>query len=449
MLSAEENNLLCQVGPGTPMGEVMRRYWQPVGLTEELPVERPAKAVKILNEDLVLFRDDQGRVGLVDRYCAHRAADLSYGRIEDGGLRCCYHGWLYDTTGQCLDQPAEPAGSLFYEKIRIKAYPCQEVNGIIYTYMGPGEPPLMPAFDWNIAPREHVSVFKGYQAASYLQANEGEIDPAHLGILHRVFSNDVPEDSYGNILNTTAQDTDIPLAEILRNQWRPLLEAEPTDFGVRITIVRDFDPLNALKHVRISHFLFPNAALVAIDKDRALVQWHVPIDDESNWRFDIAYSYTEPLDDEKLRNERLLSHTMPDYMPIRNKTNRYGYDPEEQRTQTYIGVGFDINTHDTWAIEGPGPIQDRTKEHLGTTDKAIIMARQMLLKAAYDIQEGTEPPAVVFDPDKNQFDDALAIDTTAPTETWREVWKTQHAKRRAASPWASKVEAPKFALLMK
>src|SRR5246500_5939834 len=149
-----ENDLLTQTGPGTPCGELMRRYWMPAALSEELPRGGAPLALKLLGEELVLFRDDQGQPGLLGLHCAHRGADLSYGRLEDGGLRCIYHGWLYDIHGRCLEQPGEPAGSAFYQKIRHIAYPCLETGGLILAYLGPGDPPLLPGFDFLQAPAE-------------------------------------------------------------------------------------------------------------------------------------------------------------------------------------------------------------------------------------------------------------------------------------------------------
>src|SRR5918999_2803368 len=159
MISREENYLLTQTGPGTPCGELMRRYWQPVALAEELPLHGAPLKVTILGEDLVLFRDDQNRPGLLGLHCSHRGADLSYGRLEDGGLRCIYHGWLYDVHGRCLEQPGEPAGSTFHERVRQTAYPCVERAGVIFAYLGPGEPPLLPAFEFLAAPAGYSSTW--------------------------------------------------------------------------------------------------------------------------------------------------------------------------------------------------------------------------------------------------------------------------------------------------
>src|SRR6266571_1553834 len=171
MLTKEQNDLLTQTGPGTPGGELLRRYWQPAGLAEELPPGGPPLPVRLLGEDLVLFRDEQGRPGLLGLHCSHRGADLSYGRLEDGGLRCLYHGWLYDVQGRCLEQPGEPAGSTlrqaqdrpFHEKIRHPAYPCVEQTGIVFAYLGPGEPPLLPAYEFLSAPDGYWSSTKTFQ----------------------------------------------------------------------------------------------------------------------------------------------------------------------------------------------------------------------------------------------------------------------------------------------
>src|SRR5262250_3518433 len=183
MIASDENNLLTQIGPGTPCGGLLRRYWQPVALAEELPEGGAPLKVKILSEELVLFRDDQGRPGLLGLHCSHRGTDLSYGRIEDGGLRCLYHGWLYDVAGRCLEQPGEPGGGEHRDAIRHLAYPCQEAAGVIFTYMGPRKPPLFPNYDFIRASSDHVCVEKIFHECNYLQANEGNIDPVHLSFL--------------------------------------------------------------------------------------------------------------------------------------------------------------------------------------------------------------------------------------------------------------------------
>ena len=186
MIAAEENQLLTQTDRGTPCGELMRRYWQPVALSEELPAGGAPLKVKILGEELALFRDDQGRPGLIGLHCAHRGTDLSYGRVEDGGLRCLYHGWLYDICGRVIDQPGEPGGGANKAAIRHPAYPCQEAGGVILAYMGPGEPPLVPNYEFLTVAPEYRTVVKVMYECNYLQGNEGNIDPVHLSFLHQI-----------------------------------------------------------------------------------------------------------------------------------------------------------------------------------------------------------------------------------------------------------------------
>lgn len=437
MLSAADNELITRTGPGTPAGELFRRYWQPAALSEEVPHDGPPRPVEIMSERLVAFRDVHGQPGLLGRLCSHRAADLSYARVERDGLRCPYHGWLFNVNGRCLEMPAEPPDSDFHQKVQHLAYPCKEVNGIIWTYMGPGEPPPLPAFDWLLAPDDFIFTFKGRMECNYLQANEGEIDPSHLSFLHRLIEDRVPDGSYGDQLLVEAgeENQDRAVSRILREDVCPRIDIEQTDFGVRIFTVRDIDPARC--HVRVTNYLFPNAAVVAVSNDWGLVQWHVPIDDCSNWRYDIFYSFREPMDREGLRRQRLQSYTLPDYLPRRNRANRYGYDFEEQQRHTYIGVGFDINTHDTWATEGPGPIQDRTREHLGTTDKAIIAARRMILRSINALRDGAAPPMLAPDQLGQRYEHLATIDTVASRDEWRTAWRNRDAARRQQSPWAA------------
>src|SRR5437870_4431311 len=197
MLSTEENDLVTRIGPGTPGGDMMRRYWQPAALAEELPIGGAPLPIRLLSEDLVLFRDDQGRPGLLGIHCSHRGADLSYGRLEDGGLRCIYHGWLYDINGRCLEQPGEPAGSTFHEKIKHSAYPCRELGGFILAYMGPGEPPLVPNYEFLTVPDDQRFETKFHQDCNYLQGNEGNIDPTHNSYLHARFDQGMPDTTDG------------------------------------------------------------------------------------------------------------------------------------------------------------------------------------------------------------------------------------------------------------
>src|SRR5207244_168231 len=194
MLTKEQNELLTRTGHGTPMGNFLRRYWMPVLLSEQVPVpDCPPVQVRILGEDLVAFRDSLGRVGLLDEHCSHRGTSLFYGRNEDCGLRCIYHGWKYDVAGNVLDTPAEPEGSSFKERLKHPAYPTREAAGVVFAYMGPAEKqPLFPSYIYSLLPVENTRVTKSIQDCNYLQGVEGECDSTHLTFLHRFFTNRDP-----------------------------------------------------------------------------------------------------------------------------------------------------------------------------------------------------------------------------------------------------------------
>src|SRR5712692_2349482 len=232
MLTKEQNELLTQTGPGTPGGELLRRYWQPVALAEELPPGGAPLPVRMLGEDLVLFRDESGRPGLLGRHCAHRGADLSYGRLEDGGLRCLYHGWLYDVAGRCLEQPGEPADSTFCTRIRQLAYPAVERGGIIFAYLGPGEPPLLPNYEFLAVPEAQRYATKYYQDCSYLQGSEGNLDPVHNNLLHHPNHN-LEHVQDGRVHGFRGGRGPVP--------GRQSLDCAPTEFGLELCDVTGLD----------------------------------------------------------------------------------------------------------------------------------------------------------------------------------------------------------------
>src|SRR3982075_3613589 len=223
MMSQEANDLITRTGPEDPCGKLMRMYWQPAALVDELQGPRPVRPVRLLGENLVLFRDEQGRYGLIDRHCAHRGADLAFGRLENGGLRCAFHGWLFDVTGQCLETPAEPEGSSLCANIRQIAYPVLEKSGILFAYMGPGEPPEFPHFDCFVAPDTHTFAFKGMIDCNWLQSLEVGVDPAHTSFLHRFFHDEDPKEGYGKLFRDTSIDSEIPMTKIIREFARPTL----------------------------------------------------------------------------------------------------------------------------------------------------------------------------------------------------------------------------------
>ena len=434
MLKEDLNTLITQVGAGTGCGNLMRHYWQPAALTEELSDDRPVKAVTLMGEDLVLYRNADNEYGLIGRACPHRGADLCFGRLEDGGLRCAFHGWLFDHTGKCIEQPAEPAGSNFYRKVKHTAYPCLERNGIIFTYMGKGNPPALPAFDCFEAPDEFTFAFKGYVDCNWLQLNEVGIDPSHASFLHRFFEDETEEGAYGQQFRFSTEENDMAITKVLREYDCPEIEIERTETGIRLYALRRLNDDNV--HVRVTNQIFPNAIIIPISNEMMLTQWHVPIDDTTSWWYAIFSSYSEKVDKEKMRNDRLKLYTLPDYRPRKNRANNYGFNAEEQRNRTYTGMGDDINVHDQWAVESLGKIQDRTKEHLGTTDKAIIANRKIMIRAIEALENGAEPEITLRPANPATCRGPVAIDTIAPAKSWRDTWKMTAVERRSRSEWA-------------
>lgn len=430
MISKELNETLTRTGPGTDAGAVMRQYWQPAALSDELAGPRPVVPVTLLGERLVLFRDEEGKLGLIGRHCPHRGADLCFGRLEDNGLRCPFHGWHFDRSGQCVEQPGEPEGSRMHEKIRTPSYPVEERNGIIFAYLGPGDPPPFPNFDCFRAPDTHVFAFKGLWECNWLQAMEVGIDPAHASFLHRFLEDEDPADSYGKQFRDKAADTDMPMTQLLREYPRPDIKVEEADHGLRLIALRHL--AGGQTHIRITNQIFPHAISIPMSREMIITQWHVPIDDENCYWYSMFTSFAGPVDKQKMRDQRLQEHRLPDYAPLKNKRNDYGFDPEEQRRETYTGMGLDINVHDQWAVESPGPIFDRTQEHLGKTDVAIIKYRRMLRAAIASLQEGTPEALPMQGAETAAITGPVSNDTIGDGEQWREVSTASDAARRAA-----------------
>ncbi|MGA1837411.1 Rieske 2Fe-2S domain-containing protein [Herbiconiux sp. 11R-BC] len=435
MLKQEDNEKITRSGPGTPLGVLLRSYWQPAGLVSEMPGDRPVKAIRIMSEDLVLFKKRQGW-GLISRYCAHRGVDLSYGRLEEDGLRCLYHGWLYDGEGKCIEQPAEPEHSQFLGKIRIANYPCVEKNGIIFTYMGAGDPPPFPDYDCFIAPEEYTFAFKGLWDCNWLQGLEGGIDPSHVSFLHRFIQED-PREVYGQQFSEEVEGTGKKLSMLVGESFRPDIEVESADHGLRVFAIRQLT--EDIKHVRVTNLMFPNAFVVPFGNSKVFTQWHVPIDDEHHYWYMIWYDFAEVTDKETLLQQRLEGVTLPDYRPVRNRDNNWGFDPREQEELTYTGMGLDINVHDQWAVESMGPIQDRTVERLGVSDRAVTANRRMLLRAIDAFAAGGQVPShPVSAEEAAALTGPLAMDTIAANDAWQSRWIERETERRQASPWAAK-----------
>jgi len=427
MITPEQNRLLTETGPGTPGGQLLRLYWQPIAKSSDLPAGSPPVPIRIMSEDLVLFRDEQGRVGLLGRLCSHRRADLSYGRLENGGLRCLYHGWLYDVNGRCLDQPAEPEHSHLKCEVKHKAYPCREVSGLIFTYMGEGEPPVLPDYEFLQHDENHRMLTKTYLECNWLQALEGNIDPSHLSYLHRPVR---PVDARAVPGSTQSADA------YYREDTRPTLEYERTDYGLRVYSIRKSGERD--KYVRITNFIMPNKVAIVGNEGRIgqgyQVNWHTPIDDTHHLRFDIAFNRVKPFDPVTDRKKN-MADISPEGYPQRNIHNRYGQNREEMLTTNYTGMGSNFLIHDAFAVETAGPIHDRSQEFLGFTDIIIVAARKQLLDAIQDVQKGKQPMHVIRNPADAGMAHLVVRSEVMPAETdHKTFWKQQPARSPAPVP---------------
>ena len=374
-------------------------------------------------------------LGLIDRDCPHRGADLAYGRLEDGGIRCPFHGWLFDVDGKCLDTPAEPAGSNLCKNIRQRSYPVVERSGIVFAWMGDGEPSAFPHFDCFIAPSTHTFAFKGLVECNWLQALEVSMDPAHASYLHRFEEDADPNASYGKPFLGVSAKSNMTITQIMRDYGKPRIEVEDTDYGIRITTLREIE--KALTHVRVTNITFPNAFVIPLSENMTITQWHVPVDDINNYWYAIFTSFAEPVNKKEMRDQRLAQYELPDYRSRRNRSNQYGYDPLEQKTRTYLGMGDDVNAHDQWAIESQGLIQDRTREHLGQSDKAIIAYRRILRAEIDKVLAGGRPMMAIDGAKARAMRGPVVVDGLARGVETVKFWKAYDEKRRAAAPWPS------------
>jgi phthalate 4,5-dioxygenase len=407
MLSKEDNQLLTQTGPGTPMGELFRRFWMPALLSNELAEpDCPPLRIKLLGEDLVAFRDTEGRVGVLDAYCAHRRSRLYYGRNEESGLRCLYHGWKFDVAGSCVHMPTEPPDSTFKDRIHLKAYPARDWGGVIWVYMGPFElMPELPLFEWCQVPPSHRTVTRWMQECNYFQGMEGEMDSTHATFLHQWFdSQQIPSGPAGARGGVAVDGR--PVFRYNGTLGMP----RQTDFGMlRSSHVPERD---GLRRWRIDRWMIPNFTLISSPTYPVGGRAFVPIDDEHCTVFQYMSHPERPLTDDERRR---LGPNFPDqkkYTPdlgqavyqlpggyaidtwrdTRTLQNDYLQDREFQRTKNMSGIPVQ-RTQDTMMVErqGEGPIVDRSLEHVSATDAPVIKMRAILLEAGRDLQRGNEP----------------------------------------------------------
>jgi phthalate 4,5-dioxygenase len=403
MLTADENELLTRVGPGTLVGDLMRQYWIPVLMSAELePGGRP-KRVRLLGEDLVAFRTRRGTVGLLGEYCSHRAASLYFGRNEPAGLRCVYHGWQFDVDGRCVDMPNERPDSEFHEKVRHPSYPCAERGGVIWTYMGRSSPPPgLPDLEWALVPASQRLVSKFWQECNYLQALEGGVDPAHIMFLHGVV--DAGDDAVRRDLDQAAAG----FGFAVQLERAPHIEVIDTDAGLLIGARREAPA--GRYYWRITQFLMPFHTMpppeVASDP---LLQSHmwIPVDDDHLVNWCISWHPSRPVTAEELGALQAgmgihvtayapaTGEPYGDIRPAAHRGNDYRLDWEAQQTRKFFGVPG-VGAQDKAITESQRPpVYDRTRERLGRADIGLIRVRKRLLDAARALREqGTPPPGL-------------------------------------------------------
>jgi 5,5'-dehydrodivanillate O-demethylase len=371
MLSREENGTITRVGPGTPAGTMLRRYWWPVGFTEHVKTKGSPVPARLLGEDFVLFRDGAGNLGMVDLHCSHRGTSLEFGRVEDAGIRCCYHGWLYDIKGRCLEQPAEPADSTFKDRIKHPAYQVQELGGFIFAYVGPDPAPLLPRYDLLLAENGERVVGAGTEYCNWLQRAENSVDQTHLVALH------APE---------------YPQMALKR----PEIGWQKTAYGAKITM--HVPDVSKPKH---SHWVFPShtrhtTARKGRIPDHA-IRFRVPTDDTKTMTFWLRFT---PYTDGDVGK------------PLVMKT--IGFEDDKPGVYTRVDDGWwRVASHDQDRVaqETQGPFYDRSKEHLGAADEGVILLRNLIMESIDAVQHGKDPFWILRSPEQNQritFDASMA-----------------------------------------
>lgn len=414
MLSREDNDLLTRVDRGTPLGELFRRYWIPALLSEEIaaPDGAPVR-VRLLGEDLVAFRASDGKIGLLAEHCSHRGTSLFFGRNEECGLRCIYHGWKFDTEGNVLDTPAEPAGSQLKNKIRHTAYPCAEAGGIIFAYLGTKEhQPIFPRYPWLGVPQTQIYIAKSWLECNYLQGLEGDCDSAHLGFLHRMFKPDARRE----FLNFSAQAPDFEFDEL--------------DCGVRAAALRQTG--DGGTYARISHFIMPCIGAVPVGSmvsgklDGFKAVYQVPSDIQNTWRYDVFFKWSRPFGTEDSSKRDFVG---ADYKKLRNRRNNYLQDRAMQKSVNFSGITEFLN-QDACATESMGPVVDRSVEHLGASDAFIIQVRRFIQRAVKELQAGRPAPGAIFAADRNDMSHLRCEAATLPAQvSWRSLYeKTESGK---------------------
>ncbi len=385
-MNKEMSETLTRTGPGTLMGNLMRRYWIPVMNSSDIKeADSPQVRVQLLGEKLLAFRDSEGKVGLINEFCSHRGVSLYFGRNEENGIRCAYHGIKFDRNGKCVDVPAAPQ---LCARMNIKAYPTLELAGLVWTYMGPDDKmPAPPDLEWCKLPESHVFITKRIQECNYLQAMEGGIDTSHVSFVHRY---EVDQDP---------MHKGVKALDYIKADGNVVFTIEDMPYGLVLLGRRKGDTDSF--YWRITQWLFPWYTLIPPFGHHSLAGhvW-VPIDDHNCWAWSINFHPDKPLSSEERsqmeegKGIHVQYEAPGSFRPIANKDNEYMIDRVAQKQKrAYSGV-FGFSAQDYSLQESMGPIQDHENEKLLHTDKAIVMARKMLLESAQNLAKGIEPPAL-------------------------------------------------------
>jgi len=378
MLTQEENELLTRVGPGTPAGELLRRYWHPVAVAQELTAENPTRFVRILGEDLVLFRDKKGRVGLITDRCPHRGASFLYGRVEERGIACAYHGWLFDTEGDCLECPAEPAESKFHLTVKHTAYPVQKFAGLYWAYMGPKPAPAIPKYDLLMRKdgKRRIAVFPQLDC-NWLTATENALDPSHLQVLHQ----DLPMSKRRPVNTTRGFIDDIESFDFY-----------PTSYGIMKKRIYKNGAVD--EHP----FIFPTHL-----RTRGSLWLRTPVDDTHTLQIVVHFRRAEG--EGSAEDEEPSVEYIPPYKNPPEALHPF------TRFDLYAPQGQPL-AQDCVMWETQGPIADRAQERLGVSDRGIVMLREMLKKEIEKARKGLDPIGIVRDPDHPMIDTNLTKSIT-------------------------------------
>ena len=386
MMTREENELLCRVEGEAPMGQLMRRHWLPACMSEEVaePDGAPVR-VRLLGEDLVAFRDTEGRVGVLDEYCPHRRASLALGRNEECGLRCLYHGWKMDVEGNVVEMASEPPESRLAEKVKHKAYPAREGGGFVWVYMGPAK--TMTEFEppaWAATPDTKISIVKMHVNANWAQTFEGGIDSAHSSHLH---STDMPP---ARVDRATSTGTSWPRPSTDR---APRIQVQPTRFGFRYAAIRrPIMNANTNDYVRVTLFIAPFTALIPPNNVHNLSLMNVPVDDTNTILYMMAWAEADKPGIEQEAWRKFCGAQVgidldPQFRKLRTKENNYWQDRQAMKLGNFTGIqGFPNQDIAMW--ETMGPIVDRTMERLGASDLAIVEFRRIMVEAGCRFRDG-------------------------------------------------------------